>query len=243
MNISEMQLLAGLPIKIEGVCQIHPLKLIEIVDMGESLYQEQLQWLCLDINNLVDADQIKDAGYEAFDIIAMSCQYNEEFCDFIKSAFKTFLRENIDFSPISNIFYVGDIQQKRIIDADVYEQIKTILIKQNCLIVQREEEYNPANEKARKFIEKIRKRKAKAPPSKSNIDLASIISGVAWKANSINIFNIFNLTVFQLYDAYHRLETVDNYNITMQGMTFGTIEQSKIDWKKVSWVQKISMNK
>ncbi len=99
------------------------------------------------------------------------------------------------------------------------------------------EEYNPANEEARKIIEKIKENKKNAPKPKELITLSSMISGLGWKANNINIFNVWDLTVYQLYDGLNRLKIIDDYQFTLSGIYAGTIDSGKINLKDINWMK------
>lgn len=58
--------------------------------------------------------------------------------------------------------------------------------------------------------------------------LHDIISAVTVKSPSTNKLTILDYTVFQVYDEYARLYTIDNYDLSVQSMLFGGTEIS--DW-------------
>lgn len=244
----KLKLLAGLPINVDGVGKLYPLTLRDIAEIGEKTYNSYLNVLCFDIEDLDISDEIKNIeGITTFDIIMSNCIQNKEFKSTVIDSLSLFFREDVNFSleKINEsdfyLLHIGDLKDQRIIHRENFESIKDILKQQNNISKAKEEEYNPANETARKLIEKIKKNKQNAPKPKNNIDLHSIISGVAWKSH-IGINNVWDLVICQLYDAYYRLDIVDNYEKTLYGVYAGTIDAKKTDFKKINWSNIIKLD-
>jgi hypothetical protein len=189
--------------------------------------------LCFDIEDLENYEQIKTeiADLKPFDVIYNFCIYDNNYSEKILNIFKLFLKQDVYIDKINGVFYTRD---KNIIDRNVFDEIIKVLKVQNHIQKSKEEEYNPANSKAKEFIEKIKKIKKNAPKSKDNIDLHSIISGVTWKSGK-NIGEIWGLTIYQLFDAYRRLDIVDNYSNIMYGIYSGSIDLKKINQKEIFW--------
>ena len=230
--MDDLKLLAGLPINISGI-KIYPLKLVEIAEIGEVEFYTMLGTLCFDIGDLENYEQIKTeiADLKPFDVIYNFCIYDINYSEKILNIFKLFLKQDVYIDKINGVFYTRD---KNIIDRNVFDEIIKVLKVQNHIQKSKEEEYNPANSKAKEFIEKIKKIKKNAPKSKDNIDLHSIISGVTWKSGK-NINEIWGLTIYQLFDAYRRLDIVDNYSNIMYGIYSGSIDLKKINQKEIFW--------
>lgn len=235
----KLKLLAGLPIYVKDVGNIYPLKLKEVAELGEIKYNSCLSALCFDIDDLNwDENMVMPEGITTFDIMMANCTKDEEFKSIVLEGLSLFLKEKVEFINYvendSRYLFLQVGNENKIIYRDNYKNVKYILMQQNHIIRPKKEEYNPANEQARKLIEQIKKNRANAPKIKPSIDLHSIMSGVAWKGQ-VGIEEILDLTVYQLYDAYYRLEVVDNYDKTMQGVYAGTIDVKKIDLKKINW--------
>jgi ABC-type multidrug transport system ATPase subunit len=145
-----------------------------------------------------------------------------------------FFKDKVSYSDEYYLFYLGDIHDGRIIYRDNYEEIKAIIRKQNFIQEKKKEEYNPANEQARQFIEKLKRLKKERPKTKETVNLHSIISSIAWKSH-IGIHAVWDLTIYQLFDAYYRLDVVDNYDKTLAGIYAGTVDASKINMKELNW--------
>lgn len=231
MNIDEtlsLHLLAGDFIKIENVGNIYPLTLKEIKAMDMMTYNYFLSVLCFELDNRKNDETM-------FDNILRNCSMDENYSYLVLNALSSFFKEKITLEK--GKFYIGEIQENRCIDNSNYEKIRYILQLQNCL-QNTIEDYNPANEEARKMIERIKKGKANKPTPKNNSNLASIVSGVVWKSKNVDIFNVWNLTIYQLYDALYRINLLDDFDNVMFAYYTGNIRKEDIDFKNLSWVKK-----
>jgi hypothetical protein len=235
----ELCLLAGYPIETE-VGKLYPLKLKDIVEIGLTKYNEYLGITTFDIND-IDLDDINlvESGISTFEFILLNCHYQSSFKDKFIEALSLFFKEPVLLDE-NGSFYIGEIEEEKIINNDNYEYIQDLLMKQNYLKKEKKEEYNFANDAAREFYEKNKKNKKNAPKVKSDVNLHSIVSGIAWKSNSVNIFDVWNLTIYQTYDAIQRMDLVDNYEGHLGGIFAGTIDPKKMDFKKINWSKKLN---
>ena len=62
-------------------------------------------------------------------------------------------------------------------------------------------------------IHKGRKKFNKKTGGNSSLTLPNIISSVAAKSNNLNWNTIWDITVFQLFDAFERLQIIDQYDV------------------------------
>jgi len=237
----EIRLLKGSEVIIEGI-KIKPLTLKEIVDdIGYDEYSRLLRVLGVDKSMLSEAPKDVLDQIENFDIFISDSNLMTLLIAFLKKILKHesvfFIEENqnIEIRYDDNLAWITRYN---------YDKIAKLLRKMYCIQFEKEQEYNPFNDKARELIEKIKKKNKELDRIKKNqgedVTLISIISGVAWKSTNTNIFDVFNLTVFQLYDAYYRLEIVDNYDNTMAGIYAGTIDAKKTNMKQLTWVKRYS---
>lgn len=224
MHIDRSKLLAGKPISVGNICAVYPLTLSEIVDLGSD-YQAYLQWLCIGFDDLISGDEIQEAGFNIFDVIVANCEMDNEFLDLMTSALQTFLKEKIIFSSISKVFYVGDMSQRRFIDEEVFSQIQDVLVQQNCIIQQKEERFNPANEGARRIAEQIERARSKINKTKKNkdddIDLSDIVSSFCARSRNTNILQVWDFTMYQFNNQFKRVQLGEDYDITIQSLLQG----------------------
>nr|BDD47805.1 hypothetical protein 6 [Bacillaceae bacterium] len=218
--INRLLLLKGEPIPIEDLCTVHPLRLEEISVIGEETYNQYLSLLMIDksalqVNHITDPDEIAELNkITGLDILIMYGKNQDEMCSLTCKALSTFLKEDVSYSPLG-YFFIGDFIEDRIITYPLFEQIKTILKKQNYLNDKQEEkEFKPANDKASELIEKMKKvkEKMKNQNNEDGLALSDIVSIVSTYSSDINILTVWNLTIFQLYETYLRLIMWDEYH-------------------------------
>ena len=234
MNITiddELRLLKGSSFFIDQL-EIKPLTLNEIVEIGYTKYQQMLNVYILELEDIVKEIPEEFNEIKIFDLLLNSGV--SDLLENLLSSIYIFFKPNI-IDVINNEIILDDKK----INRDNWDYICEIIKMQNCAKRAEKEEYNPGNERARKFIEKLNKMKQELPKIKSDITLPSMISGVAWKAQNINIKNIWDLTIYQLYDALNRLNLIDDYQFTLTGIFAGTVDGKKIDMKKINWIKNI----
>lgn len=234
----KLKLLAGLPIKVSNIGKIKQYKLKEIIDYGYSKYNYNLG-LIINVKDLVDDKEVDLSKINDFELSLLIAYYNQSFKKDFINALSYFFNEPVFFHK-DGFYYLGNINERRFILDKNFEDIQDVIKHINCIKIEKEPSYNPANEYARKLIEQIKKNKEKMPKKRnvnSNVDLHSMISGLSWKSYSVNIINIWDLTIYQLYDAMSRMEVVDYYEGILRGLFAGTIDGKKINLTKINWAK------
>ena len=225
-NDINLRLLAGMPIDINNLGILTPLKLKDITNIGESNYNELLSVLLIDKSNI---EGLNDQEISNLELLMVYSYQNIEFREKVLKSLKLFFNKEFLMSN-EGLFYCEDL----IIDKEPFDDFQYALKCANHIEIKKEPEYVPGNERARKFMEKLKlnKQNIKKPET---MNLHSIISGVAWKSNNMNIIDIFKLTIYQLYDAFYRLENIDNYNYTLSGIYAGTVDSKNINISNITW--------
>lgn len=226
----KLKLLAGLPIPIGNLGELRPLKLIEIIKMTETKYNTYLSALLLNKNQLDVRDDVNLDEYTNFQVLISVLVYDVAFRNVFIEALQMFFNVEVGFIEEYGIVYFGDLSEERVLTEEFFDYIQKVLKIAN-FIKDEEPDYVPGNERARKFIEKLKKKKAKLP-KKQKISLHSLISALGWKKD---IDRVLNLTVYQLYDGYQRLEYMDNYYYTLTGIYSGTINAKDINLSNINW--------
>ena len=240
-NDINLKLLAGMHIDINNLGVLTPLKLKQIIDLGEQVYNELLSVLLIDKSNI---EGLKEEEFSNLEILMVYSYQNIEFREKVLKSLKLFLGNEF-FMSNEGLFYcrklISDnyglfVYKNLVLDKDPFDDFQYVLKKANHIENKKEDEIIPGNERARKFMEKLKlsKQNIKKPET---MNLHSIISGIAWKSNNTNIINIFDLTIYQLYDAYHRLENIDNYHYTLSGLYAGTVDGKNINLSKITWTK------
>lgn len=237
----ELKLLAGLPISVEGIGMLTLPNLKKIIGLDESVYSQILFYLTMNKKYLKEAP---DEDISNFDLMANLAFQDEGYQEQVSDGFEIFFNERPTFAKEFGFFYFGDLYDERIITPEKLEKIQEI-IKKAHFMKEPEDEYadiKPGNERARKFLEKIKKNKEKAPKKKEKQNLHSLISGLAWKSNNLNINQVLNLNMYQLYDGYMRLESIDHYNSILYGIYSGVIDSKEIKLPDINWANIIKTN-
>lgn len=231
LNDDDVQLkyLLGLPVHIEGIGNLKAPILTDIVALTEGIYNMSISSVMFDKNNL-EQDGIEE--YTNFQILLSIINQDASF----KEVFFNALILHFDTIPIlhpEGVIYFGELSEDSILTEEKFEYIKKLIKIANHIPEKTEEEqYDFADERARKLFEKIKKNRqnAKVP---QKINLHSIISAVGWKSQSFEF--ISKLNIYQLYEGYNRLRFIDNYNQTMTGIYTGNIDGSKIKLADIDW--------
>lgn len=121
------------------------------------------------------------------------------------------------------------------------------ILQQVCSIYDKEqpiEEMKFKNNAARKIMEKILKGKKKEKERKKadiNLSLPNIISSVSNMHPTINPVNVWDMTLFQLFDAFNRLQVNTVYSINSTRVSVWGDEKKTFDvslWYKNSYDEK-----
>ncbi len=233
----DLRLLFGLPIEIQGVGEIHPLKLIDIVNLGEEKYNDLLLPFVVSTNDILESEHFDIYTLSTYDVVMLFCSYDESFrksmCDSIKTFFQ---EETVEFIPDIGVFFLGEIEEQRVIHPNNFDAIRQCVLMQNC--IQEPMVYKPANESARKFIEEMKQnQRKKTKPKTFESRLFNIISAVSCDTP---FEELLRLTVYQLYNRYYRQEMKMNYQQIMNGVYFGTVDKTKLNMKDIHWSRPIN---
>lgn len=241
-NDIQLKLLANVPIDMDGVGQFQLPTIKEIIQMGESKHNKYLSMILFskDYFNFPGEDLNE---YSDMEVLATSIFYDVSFRELVANSFKLFLGKDMKVTE-DRIIYFDELSEDSILTEEKWMMIKKVARMGNFIQEKNEDldAYKAGNERASKFIEKLKQKKALAAKAKKQdkINLHSIISAVAWRTTGIS--NLLNLTIYQLYDAYFRLGLIDNYHYTFTGIYTGNIDSSKIKLPDINWANVIKIN-
>lgn len=231
----DLKLLAGMPVEIEGVGLLHIPTLRQVIDIGYSVYNKYISAIMFDKSNV---EGITDEEICNFDLMFGISVHNENFRDVILESFNFFFKKEAQlyFDNTGAFFYLGEISNR--IDNTNFQSIQEVIMKANHIKTNKEElEFNPGNEQAKALVEKIMAARKQKPKKKETMNLQSIVSGLAWRSNGINMLNVFDLTIYQLYDGFFRTERIDNYQFTLSGVYAGTVNGKEINFNNIHWTR------
>lgn len=229
-----LKLLAGMPIEISGIGEFTPLTMREIIKMGESIYNKKLSALLFDKKTLDSNEMDELSNFEA---ITVFLYYDKSFRDLFFCALKMYLCVDVSINEDGQILLMKN-NKEIVLDENLFNEIQKIAKLANLIKNVKEDEYEAGNERARKFIEKLKKKKEKLSRANSaqKINLHSLISGLAWRS-SYN--DVLNLTIYQLYDGFQRIEKINDYEYTLLGIYTGNIDGKKIKLPDINWANVI----
>lgn len=231
----ELKLLLGQPANLDGINIFSPL-LKDVVSVGYDKYNYALSSLLFNKSRFPDLKNLKESNFDLFTYFYI---HDEAFKDAIEMASRLMFRDEMILEVLdeSPRFKVGDFF---ISDKNFNDLQRLIKLSNKVPEHSEKDEFNPANSKAKEFIDKIMGDRANKPQKKPVSNLHSLISGLSWKSPSINILSISNLTIYQFYDGYYRMENIDHYNNIMNGIYSGNVDSTKIKIQDNSWTKIIT---
>lgn len=227
-----LKLLANEPIEFLSIGKLRVPSIREIISIGESKYNEYLSILLFDKENLEDAGII-DEKLSTYELVISFVYHDEAFRRNFFNGLKIFFNKEINQHE-SGLVYFGEFSDEIYLDEDNLKLIQKILKIANFIEDEKKEEYEAGNERAKKFMEKLKKKKKNAVNTKQRINLHSLISSLSWKSSK-GFDEILNLNMYQLYDGYRRLENMNNYHYTLTGIYTGNIDGKSVKMSEINW--------
>lgn len=199
----KLQAFNGSPSKLSGVCNVYPLLMGEILEMGYSKYGHFLGTLLLTPSEIreqirkkigKDADQIPE--FDTLTYLLMSANQNDMFFLELQEMFTTFIKEDIILLPKISSVLVGSPEEKRLINSENFIDFQNILRIQNKkeFVKPPPENETPWERKKRLNAEKVAAaKKRQAEKSGGNDSLESMLEvaevfGIDYKHKSLYAF-------------------------------------------------------
>lgn len=250
----KMSLILGKSQFVDGL-ELKPKTIDEICEMGYVEYMSTILFLSEGVDgflkNLSDTEYYMDLyvqrhNLEPLDFFLMFSLSSEEFRNgFIENLAMVLNIEgeqiDIDYDNTTLVIYLSDEDIKLINKESYNEIIKIVRIQCGIESLESKEtsEENPADEKTKKLLDKMRKNREKVNQIKSGetdkleSDLADLISALTVRSKSINKFNVGQLTLFQFYDELSRIYISENYDLYLQASMMGAeFEEEAKHWSE-----------
>lgn len=228
--IDEGKLFFGAAINYNDICWIYPLKIKEVVGMGQENYNQYLSILCADIREIqkiMKKEGISDEDLftNSFDYLMVQSMYDRTFFVKLKEAFSTFIREEVHFLYEQEKILIGsNMDKERALTKENFSDFQNILRAQNALPVP---EPIPENESpmARKFRmrrEQVAEVKRKqAQKSGEVISLFDSISTLITLNPGITLESIKDLTIYQFKNLLARAQAKYKYDLDIRMIAAG----------------------
>lgn len=240
--------LCGLPIAMDNF-QIFPLKIRDVVNIGESVYNYYLSLVTM-IKKVLKSERsfFNIEGLENltdFQIIYTLSSIQPQFKVELEKAIEFFLNSNYSVSfyqPTMSFLIKEEEEIIYLLNEKNYQDFIENIKLQNYLIQLEKEKDNPADEETKRLLEKRKKTREmikevkRKNHSNEPLTLADYISIIASKTNVITIPNILDMTVYAFYDFLERLALLDNYEVSLKQILAGA-DPKKVEIKH--WLSKL----
>src|SRR5690625_3691789 len=179
-------LIAGLSIPFYNVGLFTPLTIKEIFSLGESTYMLYLSALLINKNHFEQSDIVKE--HSLYELLLARIVGDVAYKIVIFEALELFFNQKPQLKLTDNSGFIYFEDEEKQINASNFEDLQHLIKLSNYLKIEDEEdeEYNFANEQAKKMWEKIMKKKKKKPQPKQEMDLHSLYSSISCRFNNYN---------------------------------------------------------
>lgn len=234
--IDEGKLFFGAAIDFNGIW-IYPLHLNEIIGMGQNTYNEYLSFLAQDIGEIqkelkeqnIPEDEMPSSAFEYLMLQAQTSMNfnldNGTFLMKLQEAFSTFIREKVHFSFDTQEIFIGeDLDEKRVLNKDNFEDFQNILRAQNKLPVPEPipKDESPMARKFRLRREQVAEVKRKqALKNGESVSLLDSISTLICFDIGVNFQNVGNLTMYQFKELLARAQMKYKYDLDIRMIAAG----------------------
>ena len=246
LMIDNEKLFVGSPVNFYDICLIYPLKINDILSLGKSVYNYQINLLTMnerDMQKMLKEKNIPENsrlyGLSVFEYFMESCENNRNFLLDLEKAFFTFIREKISILPDLKCIVIGDFKDKRIINKDNFSELQDIIRISNHIPIP---EHPPKDESpmARKFrlrreaVEEAKRKKAEKEGA--NLELEDLIECLCVYGIGFTPQNIGDLTIYALYKLLNRLQKKEQYELDIRMLLAGA-DSKKV--KPKNWITKL----
>lgn len=233
--IDEGKLIFGAAINFNDICWVYPLKMKEIIGMGQEIYNEYLTLLVSDIREI--QKDLKKAGVpenemptSTFDYLLIQAQVASQFGGNtntflvkLQKAFSTFIREKVHFSYETQEIFIGD-NFSQSLNRDNFEDFQNIIRAQNQLPVPEPipKNENPMERKFRLRREQVAEAKRRqALKNGENISLFDSISTLVCFNVGVTFENVGDLTMYQFKNLLTRAQAKYKYDLDIRMIAAG----------------------
>ena len=222
---------------------IHQLRLNEISFLTEPIFYKACGVLTFDKEKIYSKDKNDLEGLTNFDIImSIMTEKNDPRVKqqqvSVKMLFAMLFPDyKITFTKNGIVLVKDGDKEMHIIRPEDFQEFTNIIKEIFCLSSSSQEDYNPANDKAREIAEKLRRGRAAAAAAKgedqAEISILSRYVSILAVGNHKDINTLMNYTVYQLYDEFGRYELKLSNDIYIQAKMAGAEGLKEVDnWMK-----------
>lgn len=232
----------NLPYAYSTICFVYPLTIQQIVNMGQINYSSYLSILTMDEFDIMNKMKKKHINVNPEKIVVLkflidSAKQSYPFLLEVKSAFRTFIREEVNILFDSYTIVIGDGKDKRFLTLDNFGEFQNIVRVQNRRAVKCDPppNENPIQKKFRlkaEYRDAIKRSQASNDPDAPDF-LALMSSFCCYDGVTPEQLSGYSFFAFKIIFERHQLK--DKYSIDVKSILAGA------DPKKVKpkpWIKK-----
>lgn len=243
--IDELQLFKGQNYVINNHISIKHPTLDQICEYGEQEYYNMILTLCatpsdykVQLLDLFHRDYETVNEFEFFAYLCSSFNQEQTSILFDNLDFKKF---KLDRSSFNGELILIDEKSNTIIDSVIYFLIVNYLrkihsVEKNISVGGNKHTKDYLIEKERR---KLTRRKDKNFESILFPQVSALVNCEQFKYDHKTVWN---LPIYVFLDSVKRIQKIKNYNQTMHGVYFGTVDLKSISLEKINWMGSLSEN-
>lgn len=233
-----LALMCGIDIPVPE-CQlaIHQPKLKEIALIGEKVFFEGIQTICIKKEMFPQGESVLNNinNFQIFMTVMTEKETRDKKFAVQQVLTLLFPKFKVTITPRS-IALNGD-GQNLTIDETNFEALQKVISIISCSNKEDgQQNFNPANKKAKEIADKLmrgRQRIAAERSGENNSVFSQYISTLTVGLNSMSLNDCLDLTMFQLYDLIERYSLYVNWDIDIRSRLAGAKSDNKPDnWMK-----------
>ena len=234
-----LALMTGADIPIPE-CQLtlHQPTMYEISMVGEREFFTGAQVLCMDKGIYIEDENALSEinNFQIFMTVMTDKETTDKKENVLQVLYLLFPNYKVILTPMSLLFNSSD--ENIIIDENNFENLQAVFKQVFCLSSSQQEDFNPANEAAKKIADKLMRARQRVAAQKgqdeSNASMfAQYLSILTVGLGSMSLKDLINLTMYQLYDLVERYTLYTAWDIDIRSRLAGGKPDSTPDnWMK-----------
>lgn len=237
----KLRLFSGKPLKADGFGDIAPLTVGKVIEFGYTEYMKCLNLITVELNDF-DKENSEELAKEGVSVLDFLIAYGgEEIESQLERSLTLFLGGEAIVDKETLQVFVNKGDHALAVNRSNYANIQEVIKWQNYINnFEEKDDFNPANDEAKKFKEKMERLKRQREAAKKkkgdkdgegeDIDFFDILSAISSKSYSINEINILDLTIYQVYRKFKRMQLIDEYDISIKSILAGARDVKIHHW-------------
>lgn len=230
-----LKLCSGHPIYADDL-PIYPVSISRITEIGYSKFISQMQIFCFSASDILrmTGREMQEIGVYRYYI---QCGIADStFMDMLVSMMSLFTRSSVYFSQNDGVFLSDSFS----ITEEKFYKMQSIIKIRNGLEDVEDEVDNPANDAARRILQRRTEEREKLRRVKKNedgddIDISDLVSIYA-NGVGLLIRDVMEYDLYQFNNQFNRLKIMSDYDVSVQALLHGAKKES-VNLKH--WITKI----